>query len=179
MEYSYEVKIPKDRVAVLIGKGGSVKKKLEEMTNVSIDVDSQEGQVTITGSDSITMFQLRGVVKAVGRGFNPDVAQLLLKQDYALEIVNIHDFVKDTKNHVERVRGRVIGTEGKARKSIEVMTETFISVYGKTVSIIGTIDKVQISKNAVVSILQGAPHGPVYNHVEESMQKLKKRETLG
>ena len=32
VEYSYELKIPKDRVAVLIGKDGEVKKSIEEDT---------------------------------------------------------------------------------------------------------------------------------------------------
>ena len=35
-EYSYELKIPKDRVAVLIGKKGKIKKDIGEATNSKI-----------------------------------------------------------------------------------------------------------------------------------------------
>ncbi|MCX6707311.1 MAG: KH domain-containing protein [Candidatus Woesearchaeota archaeon] len=43
MEYSYDIKIPKDRVAVLIGKKGEVKKEIEECTKSKIKIDSKEG----------------------------------------------------------------------------------------------------------------------------------------
>ena len=33
MEYSYELKVPKNRVAVIIGKEGSIKKEIEENNN--------------------------------------------------------------------------------------------------------------------------------------------------
>ena len=41
------VRIPKDRVGILIGEEGKVKQYIEERLTVKIDVDS-EGSVTIT-----------------------------------------------------------------------------------------------------------------------------------
>ena len=38
-EFSYELKIPKERVAILIGKEGDVKKGLEDDTKTRIKVD--------------------------------------------------------------------------------------------------------------------------------------------
>ena len=177
-EYSYVIKIPKQRVGVLIGPNGEVKNHLQDLTGVNIDIDSKEGEVTLKSEDSLKMFQLQDVVKAIARGFNPDVAQLLLKQDFILEIINITEFVKDKKNHLQRARGRVIGTGGKARETLEKLTETYISVYGKTVSIIGTVERANIARNGVERLLAGAPHGPVYKGLEESMAALKKREVL-
>jgi len=49
MDYNLELKIPKERVAVLIGKNGEVKKELEEYTSAKIEIDSKEGDVKITG----------------------------------------------------------------------------------------------------------------------------------
>ena len=37
-EYLYELKIPKQRVAVLVGKNGTTKKKIEELTDTKIKV---------------------------------------------------------------------------------------------------------------------------------------------
>ena len=37
-----ELKIPKERIAVLIGKDGEVKSRLEEKGKVKIDIDSKE-----------------------------------------------------------------------------------------------------------------------------------------
>lgn len=176
MEYAYELKIPKERVAVLIGKNGEVKQEFEEFTSSKIDVDSKEGDVKITGNDSIKLYSAREVVKAIGRGFNPEIARLLLKQDYSLEIISLQDYVKNKKNHFERVKGRVIGREGKARGMIEQLTDTFISVYGKTVSIIGDSEGVFLAKKAVESILQGSPHNNVYMFLEKARKRRKEEE---
>ena len=49
MLYTYELKIPKERVAVLIGKKGETKSKIEQETNVEIKIDSLEGDVFLNG----------------------------------------------------------------------------------------------------------------------------------
>ena len=175
MEFNYDLKIPKERVAVLIGKEGSVKKELEALTNLTIDVDSKEGDVKIRGEDSLKLFALKEVILAIGRGFNPDIAQLLLKQDYVLDIIHLLDFVKN-KNHFGRIKGRVIGTKGKSRATIETLTETFISVYGKTISIIGRSENVVGAKKAVEALIQGSPHSNVYTFLERNRVKLKRDE---
>ena len=71
-EFSYEVKIPKERVAVLIGIKGETKRQIEQATQVKMDIDSEEGDVVITGDDGLALFSAREVIKAIGRGFNPE-----------------------------------------------------------------------------------------------------------
>jgi len=171
MEFNYELKIPKERVAILIGVKGEVKKELEKLTNTKINVDSHEGYVFITGDDAINLFNARELVKAIGRGFNPEYAKLLLKGDNVLEIVNVNEFAK-TKNSSERLKGRVIGKEGKARKLIEDLTECYVSVYGKTVSIIGNISRVLYAKKAIEMILKGSKHSNVYAYLERTTKEL-------
>ena len=80
-EYSYEIRIPKERVAVLIGKKGEVKKEIEQATKSKMAVDSKEGDIAIRGKDSIGMLVAKDIILAIGRGFNPEIATLLLKQD--------------------------------------------------------------------------------------------------
>ena len=86
-EFSYELKIPKDRVAVLIGQKGKIKRDFESQTKTKMKIDSQEGDVILTGKDSLALYSLREVIRAIGRGFNPEIASLLFKQDYVLEII--------------------------------------------------------------------------------------------
>src|SRR3989344_5740422 len=124
-EYSYELKIPRERVAVLIGKDGEVKKSIEEETSSKIKVDSKDGDIFVSGEDALGLYTAREVIKAVGRGFNPDIAKLLLKQDYVFEIVNLPNFAKSRESML-RLKGRVIGKDGKSRKLIEQLTESHI-----------------------------------------------------
>jgi len=165
-QYNYVIKIPKDRIAVLIGKEGEVKNSLEEYSKCEIMIDSKEGDVSLVGSDSIKLFALKEVIRAIARGFNPEMAKLLLRQDYALELINLNEF-NEHKNHQHRLKGRVIGREGKSRSTIEEMTGCYISVYGKTVAIIGPIVDVSIAKKAVESLLMGSMHASVYKWLEK------------
>lgn len=174
-EYSYELKISKDRIAVIIGSKGETKKDLESITGCKIDIDSKEGDIIIRGKDPINLFTLREVVRAISRGFNPELSKQLLKQDYILEIISLNDYSKE-KNHQVRLKGRVIGVDGKARQTIEELTECNISVYGKTISIIGKIDMVGICKKALENLLAGSPHANVYKWLERQRRLMRRKE---
>jgi ribosomal RNA assembly protein len=172
-EFLYTLRIPKERIAVLIGKEGETKKELEDLTSTELDIDSQEGDVSIKGNDPIKLYFSREIIKAIARGFNPDVAKNLIKQDYVYEQISIKDFVKND-NHIKRLKGRVIGTDGKSRKAIEDLTEASISVYGKTIGIIGLPESVDLARRAIESLLSGSPHSNVYKWLERRKRDLFK-----
>ena len=176
-KYLDEIKIPKERVAVVIGKSGSTKKEIEKNTKSKLIIDSNEGTVKFFSDDPITILQLKDIITAIGRGFNPRIALNLLKTDYVLEVIDVSDFGK-TKKAKTRLKGRVIGEDGKARRTVENLTETDISVYGKTISIIGEIGQVSIAKRAVLSLLSGSPHSRVYSWLEKKRKELKHREMI-
>lgn len=164
-----EIKIPKGRVAVLIGKGGEIKRIIEKEGNVKLKINS-EGNVEIEG-ENIDIFETKPVIKAIGRGFNPETACLLLDEDYCLEVLDITEFSGKSKKKLIRLRSRCIGKEGKARTNIEDMTNTEICIYGKTIAIIGRIDDVDIAKQGIISLLNGAPHGNVYKLIQKRKER--------
>ena len=166
MEFSYDIKIPKERIAVLIGTKGETKKILEKETKTHIDVDSREGIATLSGDDALNLMTAKDIVKAIARGFNPNIAKLLLKTDYVFELISLNEVISN-KNDMERMKGRIIGTKGKSRELIEELTETYISVYGKTVGIIGDMEKVSIARRAVGKIIEGSPHANVFKWLEK------------
>lgn len=169
-EYSYDMKIPKERIAVLIGKDGITKTELEGHTGVKINIDSKEGDVRLVGTDSFQLYLLKDIVKAVGRGFNPEIAMQLLKQDHVFEMILMSDFTK-SKTHMLRLKGRVIGKAGKSRGTIEHLTDTNIVVYGKTIGIIGFSDHVSMAKRAIESLLGGSTHAAVYKWLEKQRKQ--------
>jgi len=170
-KFNYAIKVPKERIGVLIGKNGEIKKKIEEETHIQIDVDSKEGEVRVSGEDALALFTSKNIIKAIARGYNPDIALTLLKQDYILELLEVSNYTKPSQ--IDRVKGRVIGKDGKTRQLIEELTETYISVYGKTIGIIGEVNNVTICKRAVESLLSGSTHAAVYKWLEKRRRKLK------
>lgn len=174
------VKVPMDRVGVVIGSGGSTIEEIEERTGVSIEVDSENGVVEIDRSDAdpLTGWRVKDIVKAIGRGFSPGKAMELLKDGRSLEIIDITRY-DDSQKGMRRLRGRVIGRDGRTRDLIEELSDTYVSVRGKTVSIIGETEALGVASEAVRSLLEGAPHGAVYNQLEDWRREKKRREILG
>ena len=176
--FSYELKIPQERVAVLIGKNGEVKKNLEEDTKTAIKVDSKEGDIFVYGEDALGLYTAREIIRAIGRGFNPDIARLLLKQDYIFESIPLTEFTGKSKNTLLRLKGRVIGKEGKSRRLIEELSETHISVFGKSISVIGTPESSYIAKKAIEALLEGSTHANVYKWLEKKRRELKRKKII-
>ena len=177
-QYSYDMRIPASRVAVLIGVEGSVKKRLEKETGARLAVDSREGEVFLTCNDALSLYSAREIVLAIGRGFNPEIAFQLLKSDYSFEQFSLNNYAK-TRNHLIRIKGRIIGSKGKSRELMEEFTDCNISVFGKTVGIIGRIESVGVCRRAVESLIAGSRHSAVYKFLERQRRELKKREFLG
>jgi ribosomal RNA assembly protein len=177
-EYAYELKIPKERIAVLIGAKGETRKRIEDLTHAKLDVDSDEGNVRISGMDALGLFTAREIVRAVARGFNPDLACQLTKQDMGFEVVPLASHAKNQDDMI-RLKGRVIGEGGKSRRVIEELTGCDVSVYGKTVAIIGPIEAVPTCRRAIEALLSGQAHASVYHWLERRAKELRKTQLLG
>jgi ribosomal RNA assembly protein len=166
-EFNFTLKIPKDRIGVLIGTDGEIKKKIEDSTDTKINVNSQEGDITITADDGLKLYDAKEIIRAIARGFNPETALQLLKSDYILEVVDLREFAGKNKQTLIRLRGRVIGSDGKSKREIETLTESEISVYGKTIAVIGRVEDVPNARKAIENLLQGATHATVFKFLEK------------
>lgn len=175
------VKIPRERIGVLIGPDGETKREIEKNLNVRLEVDSGSGDVTINlnenSNDLFQLFRARDIVLAIGRGFSPQRAfRLLRNEDDMLTIIDLREIFGKNKSDIKRVKGRIIGRDGKTRRIIEESTETFISVYGHTVSIIGGIEESRIAKEAIEMLVRGSQHATVYRFLQRKRRELKKRD---
>lgn len=170
------IRIPSDRVGTLIGKGGETKKILERKSGIRLDVDT-EGEVLFNdqaeGVDPLMALKIMDVIKAVGRGFNPDKAMRLFDDDEYLELIDLKEIVGDRPNQLGRIRGRLIGKDGKTRAIIEDLTGCFMSVYGNSVCLIGNSVSLPIAKHAVELILNGSEHSTVYHYLENQRPRLR------
>ena len=154
------MKVPERRKAVIIGKHGETKLELELKTKTRINISED---IEISG-EPIEIMEVESVITAIGRGFSPKDAMKLLDENNIFYVINI------PKRGFERIRARLIGTNGKARRKIERTTKTSLAIYGKTVCIIGTTDNVKLAKIAIEKIITGAPHKNVY----KTIRKIKK-----
>ena len=150
-----EILVPKDRMRVFI----SVKKRLQD--RLSIDISVESNVVSMNG-ESLSIMEAETVVKAIARGFSPAKAFELLNEENTLIILDL----PSERNKLIKTKSRLIGTDGKCRKNMEQMTGTFVSVYGKTVSIIGEYDSAEKCRRAMQMLIKGSPHKNVYKFLE-------------
>ncbi len=176
------LKIPVDRVGVLIGHSGETKKDLENRFKIKLTIDSKSGEITIDEheiEDPLVVIQIENIIKAIGKGFSPQNAIKLLDDNADFFTFDLHDYVGKKDIHIRRLKSRVIGREGKTKRVLEELTDSKISVYGHTVSIISDIMRMNILKKSVDMLLTGSKHATVYRFVEAQMRELRRAEKYG
>ncbi len=174
------VRIPMDRVAVLIGRDGEVKRYIEDRAGAALEVDSEDGSVVVhdeAAEDRFKAMRAADIVRAIGRGFSPEHAFSLLREDYYLAVIDITDYVGKGHSHVKRIRARVIGSDGRTRRILEELSEAFVSIYGDTVGIIGDEWSLDVCRRAVDMLLSGSEHKSVYSFLEK-MRRARRMSSL-
>ncbi len=178
MDQKTFIRIPGDRIGVLIGNNGKTRRQIESTFGVKITVESDSGGVEIKVNqdqpDVSVMFTVKNIVKAIGRGFSPKKALMLQDEDNDIMVIDLEEYVGTSKNAQKRVRGRIIGKEGKSREILEELTECQVSVYGGTVALIGPYEMLQMAKEAVEMLLNGSFHKTVWNHLYAYRRKMRK-----
>ena len=124
---------------------------MENKSGVKIEIDSNSGEVAIIDNNSektLEILKLENIIRAIGRGFSPECAMKLLSDDFDFFVFDIRDYVGKKETHVRRLKSRIIGRKGKTKRVLEDLTDSYISIYGHTVSVIANF--MIISKFAVV-----------------------------
>jgi ribosomal RNA assembly protein len=172
-------KVPLDRVGVIIGGGGSVIDMLRRRLGVSVKVDSTTGAVVIEPISPSTpvanLLKAREYIDAIGYGFSPERAERLLDEDQVLLVIDLKSYVGDSENHLKRIKGRIIGEGGRARRNLEEITNTYISVGEATVAIIGGFEEAEVARQAIQMLIEGRQHTTVYKYAEKMMAGLRRR----
>jgi ribosomal RNA assembly protein len=174
------LRIPKERVGVLIGPEGKVKKWIEEKLSVELQIDGEAGDVTLIlaekAEDPSLLFKAKDVVTAIGRGFSPEHALRLIRDEEAmLDVIDLRTVFGRSESDIRRVKGRIIGMNGKTRRTVEELTDTNVSIYGHTIGIIGNIEQVQAAREAIQMLIDGSLHSTVYRFLHRKRRELKKK----
>nr|MDO8119433.1 KH domain-containing protein [Candidatus Sigynarchaeota archaeon] len=172
--------IPKDRIAVIIGTDGNVRKRIEELTGTSIEIDSATGAVIIKRTEdsesTIGDWIAQNIIKAIARGFNPKIAERLADDEYIFEIIDLEGALGHNKKTIHRVKSRLIGENGKTWKTIETLSEASLSIYGNTVAIIAKYEELKIAREAITRLVGGQNHSSVYKYLQKQHEELKRRQ---
>ncbi len=177
MSFQHTIKIPRERIGALIGKRGKVKQQIEKICGVEIEIDSETGDAMITASkpaEQMEGFRAVEVITAISRGFSPERAYHLFDdEEITFQQVDLRDYAGKSPSALDRIKGRIIGEGGKARRMIEELSGAYVSVYGHTVAFIGGYREVKLATDAIGMLAKGSMHKSVYLMLQGARRREK------
>ncbi len=147
------------------------KEELEKELGVQIILKQEE--IEFKGEE-LKIYEATQIIEAINRNFPIRFALLLLHPEYILENIPIKRYTRKNRN-LKEVRARIIGTQGKALRTITELSDCHLSLNNNTLSIIGEAEKIKEAENAVTNLIQGAKHSKVYSYLEEARKNKKIR----
>tara|TARA_Y100000310_G_C20554202_1_gene749690 strand:- start:63 stop:596 length:534 start_codon:yes stop_codon:yes gene_type:complete len=142
------------------------KKDLEKKLNVKLSLVGK--QLSIEG-DSFNTYEAQLVLEAIDLGFSTDKALLLKNEDFVFRKIHIKDHTR--RKNLEEVRGRIIGTRGKTKKTLESLTDSHIVIDDNFVSVISPSANIEEATTAITNIIRGTKQTNAYKFLEKLNQK--------
>lgn len=135
---------------------------LEEKINIKFIVNNNV--IKIKGNE-LNEFLTEQIIIAIDFGFDLDDALLLLNQDFLLKFIDIKEHTK--RHNLKDVRARVIGRNGKAKKTIEYLTGSVIVIKENKVGVIVDNSHLDTTTQAITSLIQGSKHSNIFSYLEK------------
>lgn len=142
--------------------------KIEAKLKINIQVRGKK--VTVKGNELNEYLAIQ-IISAIDYGFDVEDALLLLNQDYTFKVINIKEHTNRKK--LADVRARIIGSEGRAKKTLANLTNSKVTIKNNEVAIISHVDNIEALTQAVISLAQGAKHGNVFAYLEKQNRNLR------
>jgi len=146
------------------------KKKIESELNVKI---TNKGKNLFIKGPAEAEFTATQIIEAINLGFSVDRALLLKDEKMNFQILNIKNITK--RKNLEEIRGRIIGTHGRTLKTLNKLTDCFISLNNNKVGIIGYYDSIEEAIMGLTTLIQGSKQGKVYGKLERENKRKRIR----
>ena len=157
---------------VLVEKMNKVKRAVPVIeSRVKVRIGFGKDLISVSGSE-LNEYLVEKIIRAIDFGFDVDDALLLVNEDFVLEFVDVKEHTR--RKNLKEVRARIIGTEGKARKTIENLTGAVIVIHDNRVGVIVDCEHLDAVTQAIESLIQGAKHGNVFAYLEKQNTNLSK-----
>jgi ribosomal RNA assembly protein len=151
------------------------KRAIEQQLGVKVSVSGKT--VSLDGS-AFDEFVASRVVEALALGFTLKQALTLRDEDRVFRRIHIRDFTR--RKELRDVRSRLIGREGKTKRTIEEISDCDVIISESDVGIIGGAAEVESAMQAAINIIRGTKQANAYRYLERmNTEKKKYGDSLG
>ncbi|EXJ65530.1 pre-rRNA-processing protein PNO1 [Cladophialophora yegresii CBS 114405] len=177
---SRKVPIPPHRMSPLKTSWPKIYPPLVEHLKLQVRMNIKSKAVELRTSkfttDAGALQKGEDFVKAFTLGFDVDDAIALLRlDDLYIETFEIKDVKTLQGEHLGRAIGRIAGKDGKTKFAIENTSKTRLVLADSKIHILGGFQNIRIAREAVVSLILGAPPGKVYGNLRTVASRMKER----
>jgi len=168
------VVIPQNRLTPLKEQWQKLYEPIVKQLKLEIRFNAKRKVVELRASKSTTEISAlqKGVdfVTAFTYGFDIDDSLALVRLDQLfLETFQVEDVKQTLKgDHLSRAIGRVSGTGGRTKYTIENVTKTRLVVADKRIHILGSFQNIQVARRAICALILGSPPAKVYGNMRNA-----------
>ncbi|KEG15033.1 RNA-binding protein PNO1 [Trypanosoma grayi] len=126
------------------------------------------------GSSKVLLQKAEDFVKAVVAGFDvKDAIALLRMDDVYIEGFEVKDVRANLQgDNLSRCIGRMSGSHGKTKYTIENVTRTRIVIADTHIWVMGTTQNIRVARDALCDLIRGSPAAKVYTRVRAVMNRV-------
>lgn len=144
------------------------KKQIQNALKIKLAV---KGNVIQLEGDPANELIARDMIEAIGMGFPIEQALDLKNEEFTFQKIPIKAIAH--RKNLSQVRARVIGTQRRALKNIEFLSDCDIVLHDNFVGIIGHNEDVKKAAYAIKKLIGGSKHANVFMYLEEENAKQK------
>jgi ribosomal RNA assembly protein len=144
------------------------RKQIENALDVKITI---EGDMANIEGESFGEYTALSVIESLNYGFDLPIALQLKNEEFMMEKLNLKRLTRPSR--LATIKGRIIGLGGKTKRLIAELTDCEIAIKDNIIAIIGRTSDVDITKQAISSLIHGSPHSSVYAFLEKN-RKIRK-----
>lgn len=144
-----------------LGELKRTKDELEKRLKVSISIQGK--RVTINGG-AFEEFEALTILEAMNFGFSAKIALMLKDEDIIFRKLPIKNFTR--RKDLETVKARVIGTQGRTKRTIENLADCQVIVKGNEVGLICPAEEIDYVLTGMTNLIRGSKQANIYKFLE-------------
>lgn len=147
------------------------RERIEKEMGVEILI---KGKKAIVSGPPVKEFETISVIEALTLGFPLKSALTLKNEDIIFKKIHIRHFTR--RKNLHEVISRLVGTEGKTKRTIQEISGCEVVISGNEVGIIGSSIEIEATIVAISNIIKGTKQANAYKYLERMNTLRKKKE---